>query len=111
MNWIKSVWAGFTLCGIKEAWRGYVSMAKKHLFLKKAEHFLTSCGNYYHPLKKSSVPCSSSVVDCQVRKTDPVLWNLQGRTGLPEATACLCYSVHILQVVVAYGPCTIREEK
>ena len=75
----------------------------------KGGAFLTSCGNC-KPLKKSSAPCSSSVVGCQVRKTDPVLWNLQGRTGLPDAAACLCYSIHISQVVVAYCRCTICEE-
>lgn len=52
MNWIKSVWTGFILYGLREAWRSCVSMAMKHLFLQQAEHFLRSRGNC-QPLKKA----------------------------------------------------------
>jgi hypothetical protein len=39
MNWIKSAWAVFILCGLREAWGGFVSMAMKHLFTQfKYQH-------------------------------------------------------------------------
>jgi hypothetical protein len=44
--WSKRFWARFIFFGLREAWRGLVSMAMKHQCLQKAEYFLTICENY-----------------------------------------------------------------
>lgn len=109
MNCIESVWAGFIFFGVREAWRGSVIMTMKRVSTKGGAFF----DKLWELLatQEKSAPCNSSVVDCQVLKTDPVLWTLQGWTSLADAAAFLCYSVLVLQAVAAYCRCTIRKEQ